>query len=149
MSATLLFVQILNGLQFGLILFLIAAGLTLVFGVMDFINLAHGVQYMLGAYLLAAFTAWSGSFGTGLLLAMPTALAFGLALEFAERYEGREKVALKRGRAGRWFLENDMAEEFEFVGDVGASELVPEVAEGQLRLASPVASDQQDADGEG
>ncbi len=60
-----------------------------------------------------------------------------LALEFAERYEGREKVALKRGRAGRWFLENDMAKEFEFVGDVGASELVPEVVEGRLKPASP------------
>ena len=60
-----------------------------------------------------------------------------LALEFAERYEGREKVALKRGRAGRWFLENDMTEEFEFVGDVGASELVPEVVEGRLKPASP------------
>ena len=51
MSLTLLIVQTLNGLQLGVLLFLIAAGLTLVFGVMDFINLAHGVQYMLGAYL--------------------------------------------------------------------------------------------------
>jgi branched-chain amino acid transport system permease protein len=81
MTSTLLLVQVLNGLQFGLILFLIAAGLTLVFGVMDFINLAHGVQYMLGAYFVAAFTAWSGSFWLGLLLALPTALAFGLLLE--------------------------------------------------------------------
>ena len=81
MNATLLLVQSLNGLQFGLILFLIAAGLTLVFGVMDFINLAHGVQYMVGAYLAAAFTALSGSFALGLLLALPTALAFGLLLE--------------------------------------------------------------------
>ncbi len=81
MSATLLMIQALNGLQFGLILFLIAAGLTLVFGVMDFINLAHGVQYMVGAYLTAAFAAWTGSFGTALLLALPTALAFGLLLE--------------------------------------------------------------------
>ncbi|MFZ0670384.1 MAG: branched-chain amino acid ABC transporter permease, partial [Pseudolabrys sp.] len=47
MSTGLVVVQILNGLQFGVLLFLIAAGLTLVFGVMDFINLAHGVQYML------------------------------------------------------------------------------------------------------
>ena len=83
MSATLFFLQALNGLQFGLILFLIAAGLTLVFGVMDFINLAHGVQYMVGAYLAAAFTAWTGSFGLGLALALPTALAFGLLLEIA------------------------------------------------------------------
>jgi branched-chain amino acid transport system permease protein len=81
MTSTLLLVQVLNGLQFGLILFLIAAGLTLVFGVMDFINLAHGVQYMVGAYLAAAFTAWSGSFFLGLLLALPAALAFGLLLE--------------------------------------------------------------------
>jgi branched-chain amino acid transport system permease protein len=81
MSLTLLLLQVLNGVQFGLILFLIAAGLTLVFGVMDFINLAHGVQYMVGAYLAAAFVAWTGSFWLGLALAMPAALAFGLVLE--------------------------------------------------------------------
>jgi branched-chain amino acid transport system permease protein len=81
MNATLLFVQALNGVQFGLILFLIAAGLTLVFGVMDFINLAHGVQYMVGAYLVAAFSTWTGSFGWALLLALPSALVFGLLLE--------------------------------------------------------------------
>ncbi|HEY8565037.1 MAG TPA: branched-chain amino acid ABC transporter permease [Beijerinckiaceae bacterium] len=83
MNTTLLLLQGLNGLQFGLILFLIAAGLTLVFGVMDFINLAHGVQYMVGAYLVAAFTAWTGNFGLGLLLALPSALALGLLLEAA------------------------------------------------------------------
>ena len=71
-----------------------------------------------------------------------------LALDFARRYEGREMEALKHSRAGRWFLENDMAEELEFVGDVGASELVPEVAEGQLRPASPASSDKQDVAGE-
>src|ERR1700710_2201037 len=81
MTLTLLLVQVLNGLQFGLILFLIAAGLTLVFGVMDFINLAHGVQYMVGAYLAATFTAMTGSFIAGLALALPTALLFGLLLE--------------------------------------------------------------------
>lgn len=83
MSPTLLALQALNGLQFGLILFLIAAGLTLVFGVMDFINLAHGVQYMVGAYLAAAFAAWTDSFWLGLLAALPVALAFGLLLELA------------------------------------------------------------------
>ena len=83
MTVSLLAVQVLNGVQFGLILFLIAAGLTLVFGVMDFINLAHGVQYMVGAYLAATFTALTGSFGLGLLLAMPAALAVGLVLEVA------------------------------------------------------------------
>ncbi len=81
MSTTLLFIQTLNGLQFGILLFLVAAGLTLVFGVMDFINLAHGVQYMVGAYLAAHFTAMTGSFFAGLALALPSALAIGLVLE--------------------------------------------------------------------
>ena len=66
---TLLLVQALNGLQFGVLLFLIAAGLTLVFGVMDVINLAHGVQYMMGAYLAVLFARWTGSFWLALPLA--------------------------------------------------------------------------------
>lgn len=82
MTFTFVGLQLLNGVQFGIILFLIAAGLTLVFGVMNFINLAHGVQYMAGAYFVAAFTDLTGSFFTGLVLALPAALAFGYALEF-------------------------------------------------------------------
>ena len=82
MSLTLFAVQTLNGLQLGVLLFLIAAGLTLVFGVMDFINLAHGVQYMIGAYLAAMFTSLTGNFFLGLALALPSALLFGLLLEF-------------------------------------------------------------------
>jgi branched-chain amino acid transport system permease protein len=83
MSTTLLTVQMLNGLQLGVLLFLIAAGLTLVFGVMDFINLAHGVQYMLGAYLAVMFYGLTDNFLFALILALAAALAFGLALEFA------------------------------------------------------------------
>jgi branched-chain amino acid transport system permease protein len=79
--SSLLFVQILNGLQLGVLLFLIAAGLTLVFGVMDLINLAHGVQYMLGAYLAVAFYGLTGSFLLALVLALFATLAFALALE--------------------------------------------------------------------
>ena len=74
MSTTLLLVQILNGLQFGVLLFLIAAGLTLVFGVMDFINLAHAVQYMLGAYLAVAFYGLVGNFFFALVLALAASL---------------------------------------------------------------------------
>jgi branched-chain amino acid transport system permease protein len=81
MSAALLMVQVLNGLQLGVLLFLIAAGLTLVFGVMDFINLAHGVQYMLGAYLAVTFYALTGHFLLATVLALLAALALGLALE--------------------------------------------------------------------
>ena len=79
--SSLLFVQILNGLQLGVLLFLIAAGLTLVFGVMDLINLAHGVQYMLGAYLAVAFYGLTGSFLVALVLALLATLAFALLLE--------------------------------------------------------------------
>ncbi|MDP3320428.1 MAG: branched-chain amino acid ABC transporter permease, partial [Bosea sp. (in: a-proteobacteria)] len=82
MTTGLLIVQILNGLQLGILLFLVAAGLTLVFGVMDFINLAHGVQYMLGAYLAVTFVGITGSFVLGLVLALACALVIGLALEF-------------------------------------------------------------------
>ncbi len=81
MSLALLLIQVLNGVQFGILLFLVAAGLTLVFGVMDFINLAHGVQYMLGAYLAASLGVWSGSFWIGLLLTLPLTLILGLLFE--------------------------------------------------------------------
>jgi branched-chain amino acid transport system permease protein len=81
-SFALLAVQTLNGLQLGVLLFLIAAGLTLTFGVMDFVNLAHGVQYMVGAYLAAMFASLTGGFWGALALTLPSALAFGLALEF-------------------------------------------------------------------
>src|SRR5579871_1894956 len=81
MNSALLLVQILNGLQLGVLLFLIAAGLTLVFGVMDFINLAHGVQYMLGAYLAVMFYGLSGSFLVALVLALAGSLLFGLIVE--------------------------------------------------------------------
>jgi branched-chain amino acid transport system permease protein len=94
MSSALFIVQVLNGLQLGILLFLIAAGLTLVFGVMDFINLAHGVQYMIGAYFAAMFTAQTGSFWTGLALTLPSALVFGLLLEVLifRRLYGRDHL---------------------------------------------------------
>jgi 2-phosphosulfolactate phosphatase len=58
-----------------------------------------------------------------------------MALDFMERYRGRELEALKRSRAGRWFFEHDRVDTFEFVGEVGASDLVPEVVGGRLRRA--------------
>lgn len=82
MSLSLFLIQCLNGLQYGVVLFLIAAGLTLVFGVMGFINLAHGVQYMVGAYLTWALYEATGTFWGALGLACLAALVIGLALEF-------------------------------------------------------------------
>src|SRR4030088_2804019 len=75
--------QSLNGLQFGLLLFLLAAGLTLVFGIMDFVNLAHGSLYMMGAYFAATFVAWTGRFLLGVVLALGATLLLGIVLEFA------------------------------------------------------------------
>lgn len=77
----LFLLQLLNGMQFGILLFLIAAGLTLVFGIMDFVNLAHGVIYMVGAYLTVTFSQVTGSYGLGLLLTLPATLLIGLVLE--------------------------------------------------------------------
>ena len=78
---TLFIEQCLNGLQFGLLLFLLAAGLTLVFGIMDLVNLAHGSLYMLGAYFAATFAAWTGSFVLGAILALGATLLVGMAVE--------------------------------------------------------------------
>ncbi len=77
----LLLEQCLNGLQFGLLLFLLAAGLTLVFGIMDLVNLAHGSLYMMGAYFAASFSAWTGDFFAGALLALGATLLLGIVLE--------------------------------------------------------------------
>ena len=81
MDWILLTEQSLNGLQFGLMLFLLAAGLTLVFGIMDMINLAHGSLYMVGAYLAAATAAATGSFLLAVLAALVGTAVLGMALE--------------------------------------------------------------------
>ncbi len=73
----------LNGLQFGLMLFMLAAGLTLVFGIMDMINLAHGSLYMLGAYLTASLVSATGSFLLGVALALVATAAIGIVLEIS------------------------------------------------------------------
>lgn len=82
MSSTVVFAQLLNGLQYGVLLFLLAAGLTLVFGIMSFVNLAHGSLYMMGAYFAAAAFHYTGSFGLAVLAAMLGCLLLGLLLEF-------------------------------------------------------------------
>jgi branched-chain amino acid transport system permease protein len=73
--------QCLNGVQLGLLLFLLAAGLTLIFGIMDLVNLAHGSLYMLGAYFAATLAAATGSFVLGAILALIATAISGMALE--------------------------------------------------------------------
>ena len=75
--------QTLNGLQFGLMLFLLAAGLTLVFGIMDMINLAHGSLYMIGAYIAAAVAQASGSFLLAVAAAVSGTALIGVVLEIS------------------------------------------------------------------
>src|SRR5258707_998540 len=81
MTWTLLLEQLLNGLQFGLMLFLIAAGLTLVFGIMDIMNLAHGSLYMAGAYVAAETMQRTGSFTAAVLVAAVATGVAGVVLE--------------------------------------------------------------------
>jgi branched-chain amino acid transport system permease protein len=73
--------QCLNGVQLGMLLFLLAAGLTLVFGIMDLVNLAHGSLYMLGAYFAATFAALTGSFVLAVVLAVTGSFIVGMVLE--------------------------------------------------------------------
>ncbi|HZT27111.1 MAG TPA: branched-chain amino acid ABC transporter permease [Pseudolabrys sp.] len=91
---TLFIEQCLNGVQFGLLLFLLAAGLTLVFGIMDLVNLAHGSLYMVGAYFAATFAAWTGSFVLGAVLALAATLLVGMAVEVVvmRRLYGRDHL---------------------------------------------------------
>ena len=82
MTIGLLLTQLLNGIQLGVLLFLLASGLTLVFGIMSFVNLAHGSLYMMGAYFAAAaFNAFGGSFLAAALVAVPGTLLLGLVIE--------------------------------------------------------------------
>ena len=82
MTFILLLEQLFNGLQFGVTLFLIAAGLTLILGIMDFVFLAHGAQVMIGAYAAASLTSLTGNFFLGILLAIPITFASGFVLEY-------------------------------------------------------------------
>ncbi|MBI3993460.1 MAG: branched-chain amino acid ABC transporter permease [Candidatus Lambdaproteobacteria bacterium] len=81
MNWLLLFEQTLNGFQLGTLLFLLAAGLTLIFGIMDLVNLAHGSLFMMGAFFCASLADWTGSFLFGALLAVPAAIALGIVVE--------------------------------------------------------------------
>src|ERR1700720_4760819 len=107
----LLFIeQCLNGLQFGLLLFLLAAGLTLVFGIMDLVNLAHGSLYMLGAYFAATFATLTGSFTLALILALVASLIAGMVLEVIaiKPLYGRDHLDQVLGTFGLILLFNEL-----------------------------------------
>ncbi|HEV3493182.1 MAG TPA: branched-chain amino acid ABC transporter permease [Reyranella sp.] len=86
--------QVLNGVQLGLLMFLLAAGLTLTFGIMDLVNLAHGSLYMMGAYIAWTLIGWTDSFMLGVLLALPATFLLGVVVEAAvmRRLYGRNHL---------------------------------------------------------
>ena len=81
MNAIFVLEQLLNGLGYGLMLFMLAAGLTLVLGIMDFLNLAHGSLFMIGGYVAASIQARSGSFLLAVAAAAAAVIALALLLE--------------------------------------------------------------------
>jgi branched-chain amino acid transport system permease protein len=102
--------QCLNGIQLGMLLFLLAAGLTLIFGTMDLVNLAHGSLYMLGAYFAATFAAATGSFVLGAILALAATLVVGMMLEVVaiRRLYGRDHLDHVLGTFGLLIFFNEL-----------------------------------------
>ncbi len=134
----LLLLQVLNGVQFGILLFLVAAGLTLIFGIMDLINLAHGVLYMVGAYLTATFTALTGDFFLGLALALPAALVFGIVLErlvFRQLYD-RDHLEQVLATFGLILVLNEGV--LMIWGAAPISVPIPEILSGSIPLVGPL-----------
>src|SRR5215467_13354937 len=106
-----LLLQVLNGVQLGLLMFLLAAGLTLTFGIMDLVNLAHGSLYMMGAYFAWTFIGWTGSFVGGALLALPATFVLGVVLEMAvvRRLYGRDHLDQVLATFGLILFFNELA----------------------------------------
>jgi len=104
------FEQFLNGVQLGMLLFLLAAGLTLIFGIMDLVNLAHGSLYMLGAYFAASFAEWTDSFLLGAILALAATALVGMALEVVamRRLYGRNHLDHVLGTFGLLLFFNEL-----------------------------------------
>ena len=102
--------QCLNGVQLGMLLFLLAAGLTLIFGIMDLVNLAHGSLYMIGAYFAATFAALTGSFIAGAVLALLATLVVGMAVEVIamRRLYGRDHLDHVLGTFGLLLFFNEL-----------------------------------------
>ena len=104
------FEQFLNGIQLGMLLFLLAAGLTLIFGIMDLVNLAHGSLYMLGAYFAASFADLTNSFLLGAVLALVATAIVGMLLEVIaiRRLYGRNHLDHVLGTFGLLLFFNEL-----------------------------------------
>ncbi|HEY1364278.1 MAG TPA: branched-chain amino acid ABC transporter permease [Xanthobacteraceae bacterium] len=102
--------QCLNGVQLGTLLFLLTAGLTLIFGIMDLVNLAHGSFYMIGAYFAATFAARTGSFVAGAVLGVVATMLVGMAVELIamRRLYGRDHLDHVLGTFGLILFFNEL-----------------------------------------
>src|SRR5450830_675193 len=111
MNTSTLFAQLLNGFQFGVLLFLLSAGLTLVLGIMNFVNLAHGSLFMAGAYFAAAAYGWTGSFPVAVLTAVAGTLLLGMAMEriVLSRLYARDHLYQMLATIGLILVLNEMA----------------------------------------
>jgi len=134
MDGALITIQILNGLQLGVLLFLLAAGLTLVFGIMDFINLAHGAFYMLGAFICATLAIWLDSFLIAVLLAVPVTFAIGVVVELGVARQLYQADHLEQILAtfGLILIADTLVQII--WGPEGMTFALPEVLNGQVRL---------------
>ncbi|MBN9473971.1 MAG: ABC transporter permease [Bordetella sp. SCN 67-23] len=135
---TLFLEQTLNGVQLGLLLFLMAAGLTLIFGIMNFMNLAHGSLFMAGAYLATSLIAWTGSFAAGLALAVAATTVLGLALEQSvlKPFFGRHHLDQVLATFALILIANDAVRMI--WGDSGLTIAVPAALAGHVTLFGEV-----------
>jgi branched-chain amino acid transport system permease protein len=127
-------IQLLNGVQYGAVLFLVASGLTLVFGILRVINLAHGAFYMLGAYLAYWISTATESFALALAGGVAIAFALGFVLEdlFVRRLYGRDHLSQVLLSFGL-ILVMDEARQLLFGKDVHSVE-IPKVLQGSIKL---------------
>lgn len=138
MDFALLFVQTLNGLQLGLLLFLVASGLTLVFGILDFVNLAHGSLYMLGAFICASLTFLFGNFLLAVLVALPLTGLIGYAIErtIATRLYARDHLDHVLGTFGLILVIDTLTHLI--WGPAGIAIPLPRWLDGQVELFSGI-----------
>lgn len=134
MDSALVMIQMLNGLQLGVLLFLLAAGLTLVFGIMDFINLAHGAFYMLGAFICATLALWLDSFLLAVLLAVPITFVIGVVVELGIARQLYQADHLEQILAtfGLILIADTLVQMI--WGPEGLTFALPEILNGQVRL---------------
>ena len=134
MDGALIMIQVLNGLQLGVLLFLLAAGLTLVFGIMDFINLAHGAFYMLGAFICATLALWLDSFLLAVLLAVPITFGIGVVVELGIARQLYQADHLEQILAtfGLILIADTLVQMI--WGPEGLTFALPELLNGQVRL---------------